>query len=98
VDVLTTGDGSAKISEVIEVLARRDGDPDDAAFDAAFGYRAVRVAMGRQGVGGILLSPFDLASLRATKPEPEPEPEPEPKPEPEPVPALALAPVAPPGE
>ena len=65
VDVLTTGDGSAKIAEVIEVLERKEGDPDDAAFDAAFGYRAVRVAMGRQGEGGALLSPFDLAALRA---------------------------------
>jgi len=92
VDVLTTGDGSAKISEVIEVLARRDGDPDDAAFDAAFGYRAVRVAMGRQGVGGVLLSPFDLAALRATKPEPEPEPVTVTEPAPDPVP------VAPPAE
>ena len=74
VDVMTGGDGSAKISEVIEVLARKEGDPDDAAPDAAFGYRAVRVAMGRRGQGNELVSPFDLATLRVpTAPEPRPE-------------------------
>ena len=65
VDVQTTGDGSAKISEVIEVLARKDGLPDDAVLDPAFGYRAVRAAMGRMGDDGALVSPFALSALRA---------------------------------
>ena len=76
-EILSTNSGSAKIAELIEVLARPDATPDDAPTDAAFAYQAVRTMMGHATDDGAILSPFALEALRVRKaPTPAPSAEP----------------------
>jgi radical SAM family uncharacterized protein/radical SAM-linked protein len=62
-EVLSLPNGSAKIAELVEVLARPDGAAEDTRMDESLAFQAVRTMMGAAHEGGIT-SPFDLETLR----------------------------------
>jgi radical SAM family uncharacterized protein/radical SAM-linked protein len=62
-EVEIRGSGGVKIGEVVEVLARADGAPDDAPADETFPWHAVRTALGVRGPDGIV-PPLELARIR----------------------------------
>ncbi len=66
-EVLSLPNGSAKIAELVEVLARADGAAEDSPVDGTLAFQAVRTMMGSASPSGLITSPFDLAALRPVR-------------------------------